>query len=237
MKLEEDQKLVISDGKFVVYDVGSGFFGALRPFHTRPLEVKLKRFINCYDESCLAVSNDRKLAVSYVIDRMTERRKLRSHPYKRHDDVRKLMMRTYHFGDETKIIEKELKFGGELMVIEHGAISPNNNLIALVYSVYEGWMWCKIFKLTKNGNYKVFRTFDYRVESEDFGLFFSSFNSSEDLYFLRMVDGDGTNGMFVYDINKRKTIDVPFDPDFAFMQAEILSTPKQDLGCVVIDKY
>ena len=198
-KLKEDQKLVISNGEIIVYDERSGFFGALNPFHTKPHKVGFKKFIDSYDESCFAVSNDRKLAVSYVIDRSTERRELRSHPYKRQESniFRKTKMKIRHFGDETKIIEKELKFGGEYMIVKHGAISPNNNLIALLYCQYESWTSCKIYKLTKSGNYKVFRTFDCRVESEDFGLFFSSFNSSEDLYFVRMVDGGGTNGMFV----------------------------------------
>ena len=184
-----------------------------------------------------AISNDQSIAVGFVQERSTRysERMMEQHPtYQRTFEMnasepRKTTMKIYHvLNDEIKVINKNLtSFGGSYMLVYYCAFSPSNNLMSLIYCKDDPFIFqCTIFKFTSNGNCEPFRTFQYDCFGE---MYYTAFNSSEDLYLIKLDNDGGTGILIVYDLNKQRIIPVPFEEDTLVLQADLISTPKQDL--------
>ena len=230
--LGDGRDMVCSEASIVNFGIDDGSFCFAQLDDTESF--RSLTLMDPFDEEVTwprAVSNDGTLAVG-LVQKSTERMNLRSHGpvYEKNSFrfVKSTMLKIFNSDQELKITCKNL-FGGQFMDVEHIKISPNNNLVAVIYSIYQQRFECKIFKLTEKGGFKHLRRFCYRHTFNDYdiGLFESSFNTREDLYMIR-VYGD-FNAILIYDIDKKNLVKVPCAPHFCYAQAYLICTHSQNL--------
>ena len=138
--------IACSEGNIIIYDNKGGVFSAGFDIESAdPLVLSLwhpgiKGF------SQLAISNDRKLTVSFFNKVYTKRRKLRNYEPADFDNANRItLMKVFH-KDRKKGLCKELSAIEHAYDIHQMKISQNNNYISLIYFVLGEYTACEVFK-------------------------------------------------------------------------------------------
>ena len=238
-RFDHHRDMVCSEGNIVNFSIDDGSFAFAQLDDSNSflkfLYLSLK---DPFDKEVTwprAVSNDGTLAVGLVQTRSTERMNLRSHaPVDEGNSifVESTMLKVFNSDKEKEITCKKIFGGQRINSVRHIKISPNNNLVAVIYLIYQHRFECKIFKFTDKGGCKHFRRFSYRHNYADnnLGSFESSFNVREDLYMINLKDSgsDGSNSTLIYDINKKKFL-MNFTSVPGYFQAYLICTQNQNL--------
>jgi len=232
-KLDFRKDLVCSDGKIVIYKkIKEGGFCSI-PFNTDLIDSLA--LTGLFDEEEIlfprAISNDRKLVVSLVQQKTNKRAY-----YGPDDDDEspsrfgyKTMLKVFNNDKETNEVSINDIFAGQYRDIENVQLSPNNNLIALIYFIDNQHFECKIFKFTDKGECNYLCKFLHKYVYDGWGKcrFHSTFNSREDLYMVTVLSNQNT--IFVLDINKQNLRKIPCTPSLCFDESFLICTTNQDL--------